>query len=379
MSVHCGIRRFILLAVLTGLAGNMRAQLAEKLEAAGMENVKAVRTEQGWVASFEDRLYRSSYEGVGKAVEAALACETAGQETVLVVTDENGIPVLRIGLPGEVAESYRAGNCGLKEGTETRNRSSWKPDLCVYPQVFLENTSFDKLYRYSISLAPALEMPLWKGAELTAQVIFPIVGNQQGELKQIRPGVVALKQGFYWKRNWKTTIEAGLLTNHRDGRWELGGRLGLTVYSLIDNQGWTVTNRPKVNAGVYARAYIPVWNTEVTVEGNRFVYGDYGVKGDLTRHFGEYTVGLYGIYTGGMVNGGFSFAIPLPGRKYKRWKGMRVKPADYFSYTYSMVAWGEYIDRNLGRDYQTQPGENRSKGFYQPDFIKDFLIKHTNN
>ena len=56
------IRRFILLAVLTGLAGNMRAQLAEKLEAAGMENVKAVRTEQGWVASFEDRLYRSSYE-----------------------------------------------------------------------------------------------------------------------------------------------------------------------------------------------------------------------------------------------------------------------------------------------------------------------------
>ena len=56
MNVHCGIRRFILLAALTGLAGNMRAQLAEKLEAAGMENVKAVRTEQGWVASFEDRL-----------------------------------------------------------------------------------------------------------------------------------------------------------------------------------------------------------------------------------------------------------------------------------------------------------------------------------
>ena len=252
MNVHCGIRRFILLAALTGLAGNMRAQLAEKLEAAGMENVKAVRTEQGWVASFEDRLYRSSYEGVGKAVEAALACETAGQETVLVVTDENGIPVLRIGLPGEVAESYRAGNCGLKEvfgamtldtetdealkalkGTETRNRSSWKPDLCVYPQVFLENTSFDKLYRYSISLAPALEMPLWKGAELTAQVIFPIVGNQQGELKQIRPGVVALKQGFYWKRNWRTTIEAGLLTNHRMG----GGNPG---EGFVEKPGRTV-------------------------------------------------------------------------------------------------------------------------------------------
>ena len=113
------------------------------------------------------------------------------------------------------------------------------------------------------------------------------------------------------------------------------------------------------------------------MEAARFVYGDYGIQGDLTRHFGEYTVGLYGVYTGGDINAGFSFAVPLPGKKYKRWKGMRLKPADYFNYRYSMAAWGEFIDRKLGYTYNTVPGENRSKGFYQPDYIRYFLMKTT--
>ena len=95
----------------------------------------------------------------------------------------------------------------------------------------------------------------------------------------------------------------------------------------------------------------------------------------MVRHFGECTVGVYAMYTEGHVNGGFNFAIPLPGRKYNRWKGMRIKPADYFTYEYGMVAWGEYIDKNLGVSYTTGTGENRTRGFYQPEYIRYFLIK----
>ena len=164
---------------------------------------------------------------------------------------------------------------------------------------------------------------------------------------------------------------------NKNGRWEAGAKLGLTIYSIFDNAGWTVNRKPKVNASLYGRTYLPAWNTEITVEAARFVYGDYGIQGDLTRHFGEYTVGLYGVYTGGDINAGFSFAVPLPGKKYKRWKGMRLKPADYFNYRYSMAAWGEFIDRKLGYTYNTVPGENRSKGFYQPDYIRYFLMKTT--
>lgn len=405
MNAHLFIRRCTFAAAFMMSAAFAGAQVDTALKSLGMENIRTVETEDGCIAAFEDRAYRSSYYGVGKAIETALGARKAGSLT-LVVTDRNGMPQLRIFIDGNTVEDFACGKATIRDvytrmemgtcadrelellkGTETKAKSAWRPDLTVYPNLFLENTSFDKLYRYAVALAPAIEMPLWKGAEITAQVIFPVVTNQKGELKTIRPGFVTFRQGVYLKKNWHAWVTGGLFNNNRmggnveamwrspKGRWELGGRLGATVWSLFDEDGWTITNKPKLDAAVYGRVYIPGWNTELYGSVNRFVYGDYGAMGEVTRHFGEYTVGLYAMVAGGDINGGFSFAIPLPGKKYNRWKGMRLKPSDYFAFRYSMVAWGDYVDKNLGVYYNDEPNKNRSKGFYQPEYVRYFLIK----
>ena len=68
--------------------------------------------------------------------------------------------------------------------------------------------------------------------------------------------------------------------------------------------------------------------------------------------------------------------MPSPCRKKWSRKGFfRVKPADYFAWAYGMVADGEYIEKQLGKSYSTRPNENRSSNFYQPDYIRYFLIK----
>lgn len=54
---------------------------------------------------------------------------------------------------------------------------------------------------------------------------------------------------------------------------------------------------------------------------------------------------------------------------------VRMKPAEFFAAEYSMVSWGEYADRKMGYTYQTRPAENRSSGFFQPEYIRHFLIK----
>lgn len=393
--------------LMTLVTSQTAAQVDNRLAELGMENIRTVQTAEGTTVAYEDRAYRSSYEGVGRAIQTALEALETDEALTLTVLDGNGLPQLCIVLDKELVRDYRNGTADLKavfgrmelsrntdqalerlKDAKTQTRSSWRPDLTVYPQIFLENSRFDKLYRYYLGVAPALEIPLWKGGELTAQVIIPIVGNLKGEQSQVRPGCVVLSQGFYLKRNWTLTLAAGQFTNHRlggaaeinwrtdDGRWEAGAKTGVTIYSIFVDKKWTVTRKPKLNASVYGRAYIPQWNTEVTAEAARFVYGDYGVKGSVVRHFGEYTVGVYALYTDGEVNGGFNFAIPLPGRKYKRWHGMRIKPSDYLTFQYSMVAYGDYIDRKLGIEYNTVPGKNRSKGFYQPDYIRYFLIRH---
>lgn len=84
----------------------------------------------------------------------------------------------------------------LKKRHRTLNSSAGKVDIVVYPEVKLENSSFDRLYTYYVNLAPAVEMALWKGAELTAQVVFPVATNLKGQYKKIRPGVIALSQEF---------------------------------------------------------------------------------------------------------------------------------------------------------------------------------------
>lgn len=40
-------------------------------------------------------------------------------------------------------------------------------DLVIYPDLFLENNTFDELYTYAINLNPAVEMALWKGGKMT--------------------------------------------------------------------------------------------------------------------------------------------------------------------------------------------------------------------
>lgn len=260
----------------------------------------------------------------------------------------------------------------------------------VYPEVKLENSSFDRLYSYYVNLAPAIDMALWRGAELTAQVIFPIATNLKGQYEKIRPGVITLSQEFYFGKSFLGRVVAGNFTNNRmgiqaemkyrttNGRLELGAVAGSTVQSIITNdEGWYISRKQRINAAVKASVYEPRFNLQFDLQASRYLYGDYGLRGDCTRHFGEYAIGIYGMYIDGEINGGFHFSIPLPCKKWSRNRGVRIRPADYFAMEYSMNSWGKYTDERMGETYRTRPDENRSSHFYQPEYIRYFLIKET--
>ena len=170
-----------------------------------------------------------------------------------------------------------------------------------------------------------VEMALWKGAELTAQVVFPVATNLKGQYKKIRPGVIALSQEFCFGKGFLGRVTAGNFTNNRmgaqaemkyrtaNGRLELEAMAGATVQSVLtDDEGWYISRKLRMNAALKASVYEPRFNLQFDLQAARYLYGDYGVRGDCTRHFGEYAIGVYGMYTDGEINGGFHFAILLP-------------------------------------------------------------------
>ena len=168
------------------------AQVTESLKAIGMENIRCVQTPGMTTVSFENNVYRSSCTGVGKAIDACLGSKTKGDLQLVVL--ENLIPKLCINLPDTLTEAYRNGEISLiqvyrqmgitadtdpamkvlKNAGREEAPSAWKVDLVVYPDLFLENNTFDELYTYAINLNPAVEMALWKGGKMTAQVILPV-------------------------------------------------------------------------------------------------------------------------------------------------------------------------------------------------------------
>ena len=68
--------KWILAVWFCGISAMADAQVTESLKAIGMENIQCAQTPGVTTVSFENNVYRSTYTGVGKAIDACLGSET---------------------------------------------------------------------------------------------------------------------------------------------------------------------------------------------------------------------------------------------------------------------------------------------------------------
>ena len=325
--------------------------------------------------------------------------------TLQLLILDNALPQLCITIPAELIQRYQSGEYALDEvyrnmamttstktavhrlkGVKREESSFGKVDLVVYPSVMLVNNVTYKLYKAALELQPALEMQLWKGASLRMQVSLPIVSNEDGKWDCVRFGFVTLRQDFRLANHWKGYLAGGSFSNDRqglaagigyfsaNGRWTVEGGGGITGSSHFYGSEWKMSKWGRVNGQLSVGYYVPEVNTLVKVEGARFIYGDYGVRGTLSRYFGEYIVGIYGMYTDGATNAGFNFSIPLPGKKRRRHL-LQVMLPEYFAFQYDMRSGNEYAHRSLGESYSIEPKSAENSRFWQPDYIRYYLIR----
>lgn len=395
---------FCLLLLFNLCGGEVRATVENSLARLGMENVKVVHQPDALCIAYEDNVYRGTFRGLFEVIHTLLG-EPEVESSVRLVVLENRIPRIQVLLGSEAIAGYRSGNLslaavmrglsigygmdeameGLKEG-KAINRSAGKVDLVVYPQVKLQNSWLDKIYGAEVNIAPAVEIGLWKGASFTGQVIFPVWNNLVGEMDYIRAGMLVVRQEIRLPENLFATLSVGNFNHDRIGvdldllyhtnsdRWAFGVNGGLTGSSTFYGGKWVMTQWKRVSGSASVRYNEPYYNLQFDLSAHRFIYGDYGVRGDCSRHFGEVTVGVFVMYSGGEANGGFHFAVPLPRKKRGKRRAVRVRLPEYFDWQYEAQSGPEYTLRKLGRSYRTRPDENRSRDYYNPDFIKDNLI-----
>lgn len=391
------------------LLGNLfcwkgNATVEDGLVSLGMENVKVVAQADGVCIAYEDNVYRGTYRGLFDVIRTLLNDPDVEGDIRLVVLEDR-IPQITVSLGREALVAYRQEEVSLAavmkglaisydtdevmkilKGAKAVNRSAGKVDLVLYPQVKLQNSWLDKIYGTVLNIAPAVEVGLWKGASFTGQVIFPVWNNLVGEMDYIRAGMLVLRQEIRLPKNIFAALSVGNFNQNRIGvdldllyrtnsdRWAFGLTGGLTGSSTFYGGKWEVTQWKRVSGTALIRYNEPYYNLQFDLSVHRYIYGDYGVRGDCSRHFGEVTVGLFAMYSGGEANGGFHVAIPLPRKKRSKHKAVRVRLPEYFDWQYEAQSGPWYTPRKLGRSYKTRPDENRSRGYYNPDFIKDNLV-----
>ena len=387
----------LFLPMVSMMAGNAE-EAANRLAALGFENVRvAEQGDQVVYVAFESVGYRGTFRG------AAVGLEELGKlypnaTTFKVMLLENQMPQMALTatrvegqwcVKGEY--DYRDIEAATRQ-SKLNNSSSAKVDFTVFPMFTWINHRFNRPFEYVLSLAPTVETSLWKGNRITLQAIIPVSYDVQtiNSATYCRVGIADIAQDITSRDGrWQATLASGFfyfdrigvdlrLAYHATPNLTFGAEASYTGEAIVNDGHYDINMPDKFSFFGKAEYYEPSTRLQAQLMGGRFVYGDYGARLDVSRHFSDYTIGIYGILTGGEHNAGFHFAIPLGPKKQMRKGAVRLKMPDYFDWEYSMVSYYEYYDQQMGKYIETRPDENRSAHYWQPVHVAQYTQKLLN-
>lgn len=246
-------------------------------------------------------------------------------------------------------------------------------------------TTFNRLYNVVLNAAPGVKWNLGKDWQVSGQVYIPIVNDMGKHYDRVRVNMAAVSKELSLQGDHHIKMTAGLFSRERYGLdvkyihpitdWlAVTGQVGFTGYCSMA-EGWECERMNVLTFIGGANVFLSPWNTEFRVSGGRYIAKDYGMVGEVMRHFKYCTIGAYAQLqektTLGPVgkndsktNGGFKVIVMLPPYK-KSSKKIRIRPATNFRQVYNARS-----DRGNVRMYKTDPEENEREGNFNPANVR---------
>jgi hypothetical protein len=382
------------------------AGFVRMLAGKGYENVRVVRRGDTLFIGCENRVWRREPRAAAEIFK--LVMPAAGSALVVSLTLlRTGIPVTTLIVARKDYDNLCAGR--LPEGAFVHstvallpdrvyragigrkrpvNPSFSKFDVVVYPQLRMQFGNFDHPLELQFNIAPAVRVSFWEGMSLTGQVIFPIYNNLtiDPEGYTIRPGLLVLSQSFRLPGTLFATLAGGYFTRNRYGlngevrKFMFNGKIALGAAIGYTSQVQFIEGRfifkPEEAVTWFCDAAWRWARYDLTIRAGygRFIGLDQGWRADVSRQFGEVTVGFFAMETGGQVNGGFNFIVPIPPRRYGTKTHVRIRPASYVPWEYRAKGLNSF-----GRSFTTGNGTDEMLFNMHPDYIKKQLGKEILN
>ena len=385
---------------LAAVSSAAQTPLERELLSSGFENVRQLKGETGSYVFLEPVPFRSMRDAVDAVTGRIGAAGDSAGGPMTVVWTEDRIPkfVLETGgypdsvrwrLDFDTRDAREAWKRSLtsRPGAKRFLRSSaGRVDLILYPQFRFRNSRLDVMYEVQINLNPTLEVNLWRGSKLTAQLIVPILNEFYKEESRVRPGYLTLSQRFRLPANVLAKATFGNFSMNRWGadlklfkpvgrHFGIYAEAGLTGISYLYFDGWSYAPMSK---GTWMAGGNYLWNRfdlMFDVSAARYLGDDIGATAKVTRYFRRAAVGFYVQKTQKVdYNGGFYFALALPPYRIKRRRPVRVAPSRYFEMVYNAKAYLHY-----GRNYETSPDDNCAENFFNATRYNQIINNYTNH
>ena len=391
---------FIILFCLTyqSLLGQNAENTLDILVDLGFENISWDDTSDERVYVMENSAYRLNGVGIAKAVEVVSANGMPDGKSCRLIFLKNNIPQISVCFDYQASDSIISPreedwdvsyDLGKNWRNFTRgkkiNSSLYKVDIVVYPELSLKNLVITQVYQVLFNISPAIEVSLWKGMKLTAQVVFPVYNDGYGtRAGKIHPGFLTIQQSVRLPYNIWGTLTLGMFNAGRYGgdlhlfhpfkneRFSIEGRIGLTSTYYWDKFELVYGTKKRLTWNIGGSFYWPRYNIQMSAKFEQFLLGERGVRVDIIRHFRYCSVGFYAMKADGIrANGGFRFQVALPPYRYKRCGYIpKVTPSKNMGLAYNAGNEQYYY-----KSFRSNPGENiMQSNSFNPYFIKSELL-----
>lgn len=387
----------ILVSILSAKAQGEGDMSEASLNELGFENVRMVADGNSIYVALEDPSHRGTFRGAVAALKE-LYRQSPELRHVYMNIEEYGVArvcvnALRSDDGWNVTVGYDVEPVKNALRDVKSSKSAYgKIDVSLIPIVSLNNHLYDRLFEVGLFFSPSFSTSLWKGNRIIVQPLIPVYTNydKYNSHKNVRLGVATISQDVFEDEHWTGKVALGSFYQDVVGGYgevgyrlnsklDLGVHFGYSYTSLFYDSKWYLGKPVLCNAMLKGSYYEPRYSFQIQFQCGRFMFGDWGGRLDVTRHYGEYAIGVYGILTGGEHNGGFHFAIPFGGKRQKRNGFFRVRLPEYYDMQYSMVSYWRYTWERMGREFEEIPDKNRSAHYWQAEYIEKYINKMLNN
>lgn len=370
------------------------ASVMDALSEQGLEDIRIDIADGVVYASVEPTAYRGTFRGAAVALLALGQHFPDMQRIELVITEyqmpQVAIHARRDAALWQVHVDYAMSPILKRLKLRPQhNSSAWRFDLTANPIISLDNHRFDVLYEYTVSIAPTIETTLWRGNRITLMPVLPIASNVFKSKPEgyIHVGIAAIQQEVFISNRLKAQLSGGMflgdlmgfnaaLTYRAGNAVTFGLKAALLGDAYVEADKYHFGSLDKVSVLGQASYYHTPTQVEAGLTGGRFVFGDYGARLDLTRHYGDYAIGIFGILTGGEYNAGFHFAIPVGGKCQKRKGDFRIMLPEFYDMEYNMESYFKYAEKKMGRQVETRPDVNHAAHYWQASYVEMYLRKY---